>query len=206
MWAMAVCCLALVGCRERRSVMFVGDSNTHFLACSYPKLWQARHDVETFIGYDEGVFGTSAEGWLKKGLLAPRLAAHQPREVVIALGTNDVLSGRPYGAILSDLASLYQQVEAYTLADGTHPMAFIATVPPLYDAPTATRPPTEQLQSVVRAVNFYVRIRFPRASVIDFDSWMPSTWDATMMLGPTDGIHLGCAAHAIRADLVDAAL
>src|SRR5215813_7204026 len=92
MCALAVC-LALAACRGPRSVMFVGDSNTHFLACSYPKLWQARHDVGTFVGYDEGVFGTSAEGWLQRGLLGPRLEARQPREVVIALGTNDVLSG-----------------------------------------------------------------------------------------------------------------
>jgi hypothetical protein len=46
----------------------------------------------------------------------------------------------------------------------------------------------------------------PAERVVDFDSWMPATWDASVMWRDTDGRHLGCGGHAIRADVCEAVL
>jgi lysophospholipase L1-like esterase len=131
--------------------------------------------------------------------------ARHPSIVVIALGTNDARTGRPFGVIVNDLRALYDQVEA---ADGPHghPKAYIATVPPVYDPPEGDPIGAAALQTKIKAMNQFMRLRFPSDRLIDFDSWMPAEWTADVMNGPRDGVHVGCGGHRLRAEHVDAKL
>ncbi len=52
-WLLATAC-------GSRSVMFAGDSNTHFLPCAYPTQWQAAGNPARRKGYDEGINGSAA--------------------------------------------------------------------------------------------------------------------------------------------------
>ena len=201
-------CLVLAACpRPLRSVMFAGDSNTHFLPCAYPILWQQRHDPGQFRGYDEGISGSAAFGWIRDGTLADRLQRDLPRQVVLALGTNDIGLHRTVWQTLSDIRTLYRQAEAFTLPDGTHPVAYVATIPPVYQpALGGPSPANALLDAQVVETNRFLRIWFPRDRVVDFDSWMPAVWTSGYMYWPTDGVHVGCLAHQKRADVLDEVL
>jgi hypothetical protein len=128
---------------------------------------------------NEGVFGSWAFGWVHQDIMRTKLAADQPDRVVIALGTNDLGGGRPPGIVIGDLWTLYTQVETFTRTDGGHPIAYVATVPPVYQPPQPGRPTPEEavrLRRDIVALNALIRGRFPKDRVIDFDSWMPAEW------------------------------
>jgi lysophospholipase L1-like esterase len=190
-----------------RELLFAGDSNTTFLSCAYPIEWQARHDPAVLRGYDDGIFGTTAHFWVDYGVLLDRLDRDQPDGVVIALGTNDLGQGIAPALVMSNLMLLYRQVLAHTLPNGAHPVAAIATVPPIYD-PTGVDPVrTAAVNANIRLLNSLIRAWLPPARVVDFDSWMPAEWDPAFMWtnarGQPDGVHISCGAHEIRADLID---
>jgi lysophospholipase L1-like esterase len=189
--------------------MMVGDSNTHFLPCAYPLVLQARYDPKRVHVFDEGIFGSAAFGWIRDGSMAPRLQADQPTAVVLALGTNDLGLHRLPGLVIKDVARLYEEVERFTLADGRHPKAYVATVPPVYVSPIPSNMNANVVQALearISLLNSLIRVRFHADRVVDFDSWMPAQWTAGIMFAPVDGIHLGCDAHKTRADILQAML
>lgn len=186
-----------------REVLFAGDSNTHFLSCAYPIAWQARYDPHLIQAQDEGVFGTAAQFWVRYGILQTALDRDHPDAVVIALGTNDVAQRIPPILIMANLATLYRQVLDHTLPNGSHPVAAIATVPPIYDPAGIDPEGTAAQNADIRLLNTLIRRWLPPNRVVDFDSWMPEEWDPAFMWWELDGVHIGCEAHRIRADLID---
>jgi len=208
---MLILTLLLAGCPGApRSVLFAGDSNTAWLACSYPNQWQALHDPLAYHAFNGGVFGSTATDWVASGRLLERLAADQPTEVVIALGTNDVMNrGRSGWLVVTDLLALYQQATTFTRANGEHPRVFLATTPRVYDPPASWAFTPAQVTSFnvqITALNAFLRMNVPAEHVLDFDSWMPAQWTAGMLYGPNDGVHMGCDAHTVRAQKVEAAV
>lgn len=192
-------------CGPRPVWMFAGDSNTHYLPCAYPKLLQQRHPAVRL--FDEGMFGSRAVDWLAKGSLLTALERDQPDRVLIVLGTNDLLSGGQAAHLIETLAALYAEVDHHIRPDGTRSLPYVATIPPLVVPPSPGRPTSAEVAAVspqLSQLNQLIRGRFPRARVVDFDSWMPASWDAAFMLAATDGIHMGCRTHVIRADVIDA--
>jgi lysophospholipase L1-like esterase len=198
-----VALVVLTACHRRRAaVLFVGDSLTSFPpSCDYARQWAALHPGDALV-YSVGLFGSTARQWLDTGQLKELLALRHPTVVVIALGSNDVRSGRMFSVIVSDLRALYDQAEA---ADG-HPKAYVATVPPMYDPPEGDPIGAAALRTKIEGTNQLIRIRFPADRVIDFDSWMPAAWSPEVMFGPNDGVHMGCGGHRLRAEHVDAKL
>jgi lysophospholipase L1-like esterase len=189
--------------------MFAGDSNTSPSDCDYPRQWQATRDPTTWASVNEGIFGSAAFGWIRDGTLLARLAADQPDRVVIALGTNDLGNHRSPGHVVADLWTLYRQVETFRLRGGRHPVAYVATIPPVYVPAEPGDPTAEEaarLRNEIAATNVLIRLRVPKGRVIDFDSWMPAQWTAGIMRLPNDGVHLGCDGHAARARAVGALL
>ncbi len=179
--------------------MFVGDSLTSTpVGCDYPRQWGARHPGARFYG--DAVFGSTAREWLESGRQQRLLALRHPTIVVIALGSNDVRSGRMFSLIVGDLRTLYDQAAAAP----EHPTVYIATVPPMYDPPAGKPIHAVDLQTTIRAMNQLIRIRFPADRIIDFDSWMPPIWTADVMWGPNDGVHIGCGGQRLRAEHVEA--
>jgi lysophospholipase L1-like esterase len=212
---LASAALFAVGCeRSPTCVLFVGDSLTAFPAkCSLSVQWAARHPEGSVKAWNAGLFGSTAQQWLRESLLPPQLQASSPRIVVIALGTNDIGHHRPLGAIVGDLAALERQAAAFTDARGRHPTVYVATVPPMYDPPDGdlrdwrgTIADVSEVRTRIAALNALIRARFPSDRVIDFDSWMPVEWAADVMSGPADGVHFGCGGQAKRAERVHLAL
>ncbi len=186
-------------------MMFAGDSNTHWLSCAYPLVWQARHDPALVRAEDEGIFATTAHYWVDHDVLGTALLRDHPDAVLIALGTNDVEQGIPPLVIMANLATLYLEVAGFTLPTGRHPIPIVATVPPIYDPMGVDPVGTAIKNASIRQLNWMIRGWLPPNRVVDFDSWMPAEWDSAFMLstwGP-DPVHLSCDAHEIRADLVD---
>ncbi len=191
--------------------MMAGDSNTHFLPCAYPLELQSRYDPQRVRVIDEGIFGSAAFGWIRDGTMRPRLERDQPTAVLLALGTNDIGLHHAPGRVIADLATLYADVEGFTRSDGGHPKAYVATVPPVYLSPIPNdklvrHDEVPSMNTDIRLLNTLIRIRFRADRVVDFDSWMPAEWTASLMLVPEDGIHIGCDAHKKRADILQALL
>jgi lysophospholipase L1-like esterase len=187
-----------------REILFIGDSNTHFLPCAYPLQWQGRHDPNVLRAYDEGVLGTTAHWWLDGKVLLDRMSRDQPDAVVVALGTNDVGQLIEPSDVVRDLLDLYNQAEY------AHLRGYVATVPPVYDPESLDPDKNTLLNDSIRDVNIMLRALLPPGRVVDFDSWMPAEWTAGIMTtnlqGVRDGIHLGCEGHRIRADFIDGLL
>ena len=183
-----------------REWMMVGDSNTTFIACAYPIVLQSRYDPLDVTILDEGDFGSSAASWVAGDVLAPLLAAFDPDAVLISLGTNDIVVGTAEAA-WANLQQLYDQAAAWCHANGDCVVPFVATVPPIYSPPDPV-----DYNPEIQALNALIRASVPAERVVDFDSWMPATWDASVMWRDTDGRHLGCGGHAIRADVCEAVL
>ena len=190
-----------------REILFAGDSNTRYLSCAYPYTWQARHDPNVLRAQNEGLFATTAHFWVDNGVLQAALLRDEPDAVVIALGTNDVGQRIPPILVMANLMTLYRQAVSHTLPNGSHPVAAIATVPPVYDPAGLDPAGTAAKNADIRTLNALIRSWLPASRVVDFDSWMPAEWDAafmaTNMLGKPDPIHISCGAHEIRADLID---
>jgi lysophospholipase L1-like esterase len=184
-------------------VLFVGDSLTTFpLGCDYPRLFYWHHGAKVVVR-NAGSFGSTARGWLNTGKLERLLVLYRPRVVVIALGTNDVASGRRFPVIVQDLRTLYDRVEAGTDAHGRPARAYVATVPPIYDPPEGPRKKNgAAVRREIGALNTYLRMRFPRERIVDFDSWMPAAWSADVMESADDGVHISCGGHERRAERV----
>jgi len=186
--------------RRQPAVLFVGDSLTTIpLGCEYPRLWTEGRSVRP---YTAGVFGSTAKQWRETGRLGRVLALRHPDIVVIALGTNDARQSRLFSVIVEDLRALYDEVQR---SDG-HPKAYVATVPPMYDPPEGKPIGAPALRTKIDAINQFIRIRFPRDRIVDFDSWMPKIWSADVMLNPGDGVHMGCGGQRRRAEHVAAVL
>jgi hypothetical protein len=175
-----------------REWMMVGDSNTAFLPCAYPHQLALRHPG--VVVWNAGLFGSSARGWLRDGTLASLLETHEPDAVLIALGTNDC-RGRTAPEIVADLQTLHRQVVIHSLPNGAHPLGYVATIPRIYGS-------TAAIDGTILEVNAALRESM-RGALVDFDSWMPPTWDPSTMWWPGDGVHLGCGGHARRADVLD---
>lgn len=176
-----------------REWMFIGDSNTKFLPCTYVSQLTLRHPDVTAV--NEAVFGSAAFGWVGEALLPALLDRHAPDAVLIALGTND-LATRSAQQILGDLRTLHDQVVEQSLPNGASPLAYVATVSPVYLAEGA-------FDAKIEAVNAGIRSWLPAGAIADFDTWMPEEWDASVMWWPGDGLHVGCGGHARRADVLD---
>ncbi len=177
-----------------RELMVIGDSNTKFLSCSYPQQLSASHPA--LVVWNEAIFGSATVGWVAQGLLPPLLDEHQPDAVVIALGVNDSTLLRTSDQIVADLVTLGDQVDALTFANGGHALAYFATIPLIY-------PEDDPRDPVIAAVNARLRALEPAGRIVDFDSWMPDVWEAGVMWRVNDGVHIGCAGHTRRAEVLE---
>ncbi len=205
----ALACLLLAGCHQN-VVMFAGDSNTSgWNGCQYPFQWRQSENPHRWTSVNAGAMGSGAFSWIAEGRMEKNLATFNPDQVVIALGTNDVVQHHEATAVVANLWTLYQQVQAYTLPGGGHPRAYVATIPPFVRPADPGKPRPDEVVALnlqVSIANALIRARFPKNRVLDFDSWMPAEWTEGMMYWRADGIHIGCDAHAARAKIVAAAV